>query len=701
MVTTDGAGAPRPDVTVVVPSSGSDGALGRCLRSLAAQTLAASRFEVVVVVAGPGDGVDASLAAVAREHPGLRLRTVRSARPGAARARNLGVAAAAGRHLAFVDAGDRVSPGYLEGLLAHAAPGVVPLALVAEVDAAGVASFAGEVPRRLVPRAGTRVGVAGSVLTTGHVTAALVPAGLARATRFDETLDDGEGVLFWFDAFAARPFVLQVCEPRQHAVYYRDRSGERDVPVAAALDVVERLAARPVDDGSEPARVRQAMIDARARLVGRHVGRHPDELDAVRAEVGRRGLWDVVSRRDVQHDVARDLAVLYVFMPYADTSARVATRRLRTHGVVVDVVSNDMQHQRAIDPSTIDVADDFVGRHLAVPIPPTVFGWRNLQAFCVRGYRQVEQWVEEKGEYRSLYSRTMLPGSHLLAALVKLRWPATRWVAEFSDPVVWDAYGEERPARPDPDGWVMDELRRGLAAAGHPLDPDVTVAELVELVAYVLADEVHFTNENQRTFMLGYHPDRALAEAVRARSVVLPHPTLPREFYARRRAAVERVPDRVNVAYFGAFYATRGLTEVVDALERLAPDERRRVVLRVFTADPDALRAEVAARGLADVIDPAPYVPYLEFLELTTRMDVLLVNDAHTRHLYPVNPYLPSKWSDYAGSGTDVWAVVEPGSVLDGLDVRYRSTLSDVDGAVAQLRRILADHAVTAVPAGR
>jgi hypothetical protein len=102
----------------------------------------------------------------------------------------------------------------------------------------------------------------------------------------------------------------------------------------------------------------------------------------------------------------------------------------------------------------------------------------------------------------------------------------------------------------------------------------------------------------------------------------------------------------------------------------------------------------MAERGLSDVVVAAPYVPYLEFLNLTTRMDVLLVNDARTRGIHETNPYLPSKWSDYRGSGTDVWAVVEPGSVLSTQDVAYRSELGDVDDAVRVLRAIVRDHAL-------
>jgi hypothetical protein len=83
-------------------------------------------------------------------------------------------------------------------------------------------------------------------------------------------------------------------------------------------------------------------------------------------------------------------------------------------------------------------------------------------------------------------------------------------------------------------------------------------------------------------------------------------------------------------------------------------------------------------------------VPFLEFLNLTTLFDVLLVNDAATAQHHAVNPYLPSKISDYRGSGTPIWAICEPGSILSTQPVDFSSELGDVAGATAALRALIA-----------
>ncbi len=695
--------ADRPAVSVIVPSYRGAALIGRCLESLATQTLEAAAFEVLVVINGPADATPAVVEAVRGRFPQLRLRTIRSSVAGASRARNLGLASAAGEFVTFVDHDDWVSSSYLAALLAAAEPGTVPVAQVADVAVAadgtlGVPEFNTYIGNYLLPLAGVTAGPGGRSTALGFVAAKLLPVAVARLATLDEDLRSGEDVVYWHDVYAAAPFALRVCRIEEHAVYYRALTAgsvsrqERsfDFSVEQRLDVIERLVAR-VDPSEEAARLTRGMVSAQVAHMAGYLAAHPDEASRVRDVVILRGVEDVIPFRVLNSGAARDLAILYAFAPFADTSAIVAARRIRARGVVVDVVSNNLRGFREQDASTAVISDAYVGRRHQVRSKATAFEWPALEKFCRDGMEVVEEWVDDKGPYRSVYSRAMQPGSHLLAALVKLRWPETRWIAEFSDPVLWNAYGQRRVG-PVREGDLLETLSAAISAAGIDVPKNVVAPHLVELVAYALADEIQFTNQNQMDFMLGYLDEPELVEHVRAIATVAHHPTLPSAFYQRVHTSVERVPGRINIAYFGAFYLTRGLTEVIDALQSLTAKERASVVLRVFTSDPDALNEEVARKGLSDVVHPSNYVPYLEFLNLTTTMDVLLVNDARTRGLYDLNPFLPSKWSDYSGSGRDIWAIVEPGSVLSGMSTAYRSELGDVATAAAQIRQMIADH---------
>lgn len=101
-----------PEISVIIPHLNQPGPLAACLAALGRQTLAAERFEVLVVDNGsmplPADVV-ASL-------PGVRL--AYEAEPGPGPARNRGVALARAEILAFLDADCIPYPGWLAAILA-------------------------------------------------------------------------------------------------------------------------------------------------------------------------------------------------------------------------------------------------------------------------------------------------------------------------------------------------------------------------------------------------------------------------------------------------------------------------------------------------------------------------------------------------------------------------------------------------------
>ena len=116
------------DATVVVPTHNRATLLRGALESLARQTLARERFEVVVVDNASGDDT-AEVAVRALAAGALEGRCVREEALGLNHARNRGIAEARGGIIAFLDDDARAGPGWLEALL-DALSG-------AEADAAG------------------------------------------------------------------------------------------------------------------------------------------------------------------------------------------------------------------------------------------------------------------------------------------------------------------------------------------------------------------------------------------------------------------------------------------------------------------------------------------------------------------------------------------------------------------------------------
>ncbi|HEX3898092.1 MAG TPA: glycosyltransferase family 2 protein [Mycobacteriales bacterium] len=105
------------DVSVVVPFFNPGANIEDCLASLSDQTLAADRYEVVLVDDGSTDGSEQRVQRYVDDAP-ERFRLIRipaSGWPG--RPRNVGVDAARGRYIQFVDSDDSLDPRALERLL--------------------------------------------------------------------------------------------------------------------------------------------------------------------------------------------------------------------------------------------------------------------------------------------------------------------------------------------------------------------------------------------------------------------------------------------------------------------------------------------------------------------------------------------------------------------------------------------------------
>lgn len=385
---------------------------------------------------------------------------------------------------------------------------------------------------------------------------------------------------------------------------------------------------------------------------------------------------------------ATDLVVAYAFAPFADTAGVVAAKRVREAGRPVDVLQNDLSSLRDSDPALDRIAGDLVRRRAVLRTPSLFSSWKGVHTFVEAGLTQALEWDSAGPGYQRLYSRAHWVPSHVLAARFKTLRPHVHWVAEFSDPLSVYVDAKERHAKAW-NGALRDELAAAVRGAGFE-PPGDNLFTWVETLPYALADELLFTNENQRDLMLSRIGDEALAARARERAVVSPHPGLPPEFYQLTQPDEVLDPGRRHIGYFGNFYATRSMAGVVTALSALPTDLQQRLQLDVYTSKPEALTSALAALGMrgADLVRARPFVGYLDFLALSTRMDALLINDALTAGLFPANPFLPSKWSDYRGSGRPVWGIVERGSPLSSQPLDYRSPVQHTTAAVQVLAQI-------------
>ncbi|MDR0505095.1 MAG: glycosyltransferase [Bifidobacteriaceae bacterium] len=686
---------PQIAVTVIIATYQGASRISGALDSLAAQTLDSSCFEILVIRNGADDGTDSLVNDFIAQQPGLSVRLLQQSEPNFSAALNRGLIEARGEYFTFLDDDDTLTAPYLAAMLDLAGPNRLVCAPVGDI------STPGEFPEydNYLNRSFFRlIGADGDWIDASQAGAAngakMAPTAIGRLIKFDTTLHSGMDTLYWNRLLAEHQLRVVVVPPGLGAAYLRlVRPGSMsrafsDQYVADRYAVAAALAELGENHPAQYDAIRICR-GGQAGNLGRMLRNHPErrasELKRLFAEqpLGMNTAHAVSAASDL-------LACVYVFAPYNDISAITAIKRLRGWAEPFDAITANLSMHRQKDPTLDQLLMPWLGKRNVTRGTAAFQGVRGPLRYARRGWERIAERMSSTQAYGKLYSRSMWPASHVLAALIKLRHPEVNWLAEFSDPIAmgWDGPRRHFPLKME--DAVVQELNAGLAAAGLPWQQDHGLFAWVEQLALALADRVMFTNQQQKEFMLGYQPDRALAERGAAVSEIAYHPVPDPACYEMVSTQFMPTAGRINIGYFGSFYgAVRGPADLMAALAELPVYQRKRFAMHLFVPDPPEALAVVKRLGLAKIVKVSGYRPYLEMLAICRKMDWLVVADYRVSQSHGINPYLPAKYSDYCGSGSQVWGLVEPGSTLDNLPLAAKTTLGDQTAAVRHLKQLL------------
>ena len=286
-----------------------------CLRSIAAQSLDRALFEVIVVVEG-------STTRGAVDPGDLPVRVVHNNRPGRARAYNSGHRGGQTGvpHVRHGD--DAIAVDYRRRCYATRSLRSWPVAQAPE--------------RRRQARS----------------TASCAPH------FFDTELVSGAEVVLWTQVMVgagveARRVTRRTTVPATGATAEpREPTFES---VRHRLDVIARL--EPLLDGADPAGAAHVTgrIEAEVAPVAEYLRRHPEDHPRLVELRDRYPIYAMPYSLMNAPLGGRGLVIAYAFPPYADASAVVMAKRVRTRGRIADVVANAMDRIRETDPSTLRI----------------------------------------------------------------------------------------------------------------------------------------------------------------------------------------------------------------------------------------------------------------------------------------------------------------------------------------------------------
>ncbi|PEQ82704.1 hypothetical protein CN481_24675 [Bacillus sp. AFS006103] len=686
----------KDGISVIIPTYKGEKVIKTCLDSLYKQTFKQELFDIIIIINGEKDSTESLITDFIKKSKMDNITVLNSTEAGASSARNMGIKHALRQYTVFLDDDDYISPNFLEEMYRYSSPDTTVVSQIINVDDKGNLDPKNAINQQIISAFEKEESSYSTLNMVATINACkLVPTQLLKTVQYHTDLKSGEDVVFFVEVFVKNELKCKVIPIDKQVIYYRllrDDSVSRQAMtfefyVNQRLEVIKKLdeLLKVTSDVHKQTFIKQK-INAQTLFMNRYIKENIEEKELVISEIKGKKL-SYISYPLVNRGLANKLVISYCFPPYVDTSGNVMAKRIRNMDGIVDVVYNKMDKVREKDNRLNALVDDLIEERIEIPSYPSFSNWKAIDDFCTLGMNKIDR----NKKYKEIYSRAMWPGSHFLAFQYKILNPKVKWVAEFSDPIILDIHGKTRTANIENESFIKKANK--LIGKKHKLPP-ITDANLFfwcEYLPYLFADELVFTNENQLKYMLDSFPIKRVRNIIKGKAVISPQPTLSKDYYNLTESEYLLDKEKVNIAYFGTFYQTRNLDDLFSGLENVDEQLKKYINLHIFTANPTALQEDLKGSNLEQYVNINPYVSYYEFLNLTTNFDCLVVNDAKTKQNKPINPYLPSKLSDYIGSGTNIWGIYEENSILSGYPLAYKSELGKIEQATSMFEQIVQD----------
>lgn len=134
----------QPEISVIIPTYKPRQYLWECLASLKAQTLSHDIFEILIILNGVKEPYEQEIQQyIADKMSGMAVRLLLTDKSGVSNARNVGIDAANGKYITFIDDDDMVSSAYLADTHEIVLKGMVPITFIQsfEEDLTKISSY--------------------------------------------------------------------------------------------------------------------------------------------------------------------------------------------------------------------------------------------------------------------------------------------------------------------------------------------------------------------------------------------------------------------------------------------------------------------------------------------------------------------------------------------------------------------------------
>lgn len=640
-----------PSVSVIIPTYKDSEYIYEGVLSVLNQDYPQDKIQIVISVNG-GDLIYYNKLSE-KYSSEKRINVVYTPHKGASVARNFALQYVTGSHITYLDDDDYLTPGYIKEMARHATSGIdlVCGRLIdyhPDSNAFDNDTYMNKVLKAIGEKLSNSPLEISSLLSTMWAKL-YTKKFLLSCSILDEDLAHTEDIDFWINNFQHITSPTYLCDAMSDEGYVRritTASTSRPPKeklfsffITDRVKLIERFSKKLFSNLSmEHKRFILVKIDAQTNHMLKYFTELPKDEKHRALDIINRSNSNFLNKS--KFGITKGIAFCHNFSPYADASAYVASKRLseisNLYGQNISwyVFCAPMQTRQQDNNFEIFFARyQYTKKYLIGT--KTYFNEKAQWEWGQKAFDAANSF-----EADVVYSRSMWAGSHVAAYLYKQKYPDVKWYAEFSDPIYMGTDNKERKYAKHYD----DQLSF--------LN---TFWKDIEFNVIDNADIVIFTNKNQKKYMLSKNTLLKDATSIEEKSMCIGHPSLPSCYCKLNETNYQLDRSAINIGYFGSFYANRHINDFFAFLKQ--PN----TYLHVFTSSENPTIPSEFAQ-YEDRIRINKQVQYFNFLNLASKMDYLYLNDINFSH--EINPYLPSKITDYLITGTPVLANIFPGSPL-------------------------------------
>lgn len=682
-------------ISAIIPTYKGEAFISKLLDSLINQSIDPKLFEAIFIVNGEPDSTPDIIKKYQKENPQINIILTYSD-SGVCNARNVGIDLSTREYSIFIDDDDYISHNYFEKLYQYSQPNRIVIGTFMDVNEDTREIQESYLSKPLLENSGIVENPYNDkmqrilVITTDK----LIPTKYVKNSSFNPDLKNGVDISYYSEFYADNESELEfyIVDKKEDCVYYRlwrDNSISRK-PISYDFNITDRLKLlNDLNKNLKKAKTPvmksfiKSLTGGEIVRINNYLEKYPQDYKKVLKDIASynfeffpyKYLNENLNDLD---NTKRELIISYTFSPTNITTSNSVVKRILTEKKNVDVIYGSL-NELTKDYSLEKIVDQFLIHKIEIE---TDFSssWENIKNFVTKGMEELNKLPV----YEKIYSRANFAHSHFLALEYKLAHPETYWRAEFSDPLIY-VFGRDKVSPPIEDEEYVSRINKHLKEKISSKD-DINC--ICEYLTFLFCDEIILTNENQKELMIDINP-YDVADIVNEKAIINTHRTLDTKYYYVNESSYKLDENRLNFGYFGAIYNARSFEDFINAFDSLNDDLKDKITLHIFTSTKTFFE-QLLSPDLYKITNLNPPVNFLEFLNLTTKFDVLLVEDSDKGN-FKLNPYLPSKLSDYQGSDAAIWGICEEGSIMDSLNLDYKSKLNDIDSGKKAIEKIIED----------